>query len=183
MPIRDGRPINEKQLALDISKIIAQHALTLIRPDVPSKTLQEAMRVRVSKGAASVYIPHYWAVYFHDTRAAFGPRKKRWLVWFANPADDPRLQPKPPERYDPNNRLSKEDWDEGLAENLRRQAAGLPPYMIVRKRVPARTGDYFFTLAPAEKIKQAAEREIVERFEQGLAKMFPHGTQQIVIKV
>lgn len=94
-----------------------------------------------------VNIPHYWAVYVHDGRGPFGPRKKTWLVWFMDPKDDPRTQggTKHPVRAKDIRTLTKEQFHAGLRENSRRRALDLPPYMIVTKHHGGNLARPFFS--------------------------------------
>lgn len=78
---------------------LARMGAEIVRPHIPSKTLQRALEIRTaaprtSRGVRRVlYIDHYWAVYVHDgRRAPFGPGlPPSFLIWFRNPKDDPRL--------------------------------------------------------------------------------------------
>lgn len=112
----------------------------VIRPRIPSSTLRQAMRKtfdvkgrKFSKG--SLFIPHYWAVMVHDGRRSFGPKEANFLVYFAQEIDDPR---KPnPERLSDQRRLTREEFQAGLAENRRLQVGnpsqGPMQHMIVVK--------------------------------------------------
>lgn len=78
---------------------------------------------RMGVGHWRLGVPHYWAVYIHQ---GYGPfltrweagkdplpgqtRRPKWLVWFDNPADDPRLMTGYPVRETDIVRLTKEQW-------------------------------------------------------------------------
>lgn len=117
---------------------------------IGSSTLRESIELLVdaSEGTARLFIPHYWAEYYHDGRGSVSPVDARFLVFFTNPADDPRLAAGYPVRAKDLVRLTKEQWDEGLEINAQRRAEGLPPYMIVVRRVgPAAPHPFFDDLA------------------------------------
>lgn len=127
---------------------LAVKALSTVKPQIPSEALRNGLViVPEAAGRIDLHIPHYWAVYIHDGRPGFGPRRSSWLVWFANPRDDPRLQPNYPVRLSDVRRLTKQQFKDGMAENRRRAANGLPPFMLVRKFQPKPlAGSFFFTL-------------------------------------
>lgn len=118
-----------------------------VRPVIPSKTLREGLKVFIDRNRDAVLrIPHYWAVFVHDGRGVVRPVRARWLVWFQNPADDPRTDfgRKYPIRKEDVRRLTKAQWEAGLAENARRRAAGAEPFMIVTKvSGPVRARPFF----------------------------------------
>lgn len=101
---------------------LLKKADAVIRPRIPSRTLRQAMRKtfdvkgrRISKG--SLFIPHYWAVMVHDGRRAFKAKEAKFLVYFAQEADDPR---KPnPQRLADQRRLTRDEFHAGLAVNRR----------------------------------------------------------------
>lgn len=118
------------------------------RPQVTraSRTLGRALNLFVlpqtdpTRITARIQIPHYWAVYVHDGRGPFGPRYKKFLVWFRNPKDDPRLRNGiPPVRARQLKRLTKDQWLAGLEANQIARAAGQPVPMIVTRYVSTPT--------------------------------------------
>ena len=96
----------------------------VIRPRIPSTRLRQAMRkvfdVSTRRRAiGSLFIPHFWAVMLHDGHRAFGPRAANFLVYYVDETDDPR---KPtPERAKDVPRLTKDQFNAGMAENRRLQ--------------------------------------------------------------
>jgi hypothetical protein len=126
--------------------------LERVRPRIGSSTLRAAARLVVERlgeeSVASIFIPHYWAVYYHDGRGAFSAPQGRFLVFFPNPADDPRLEGGRPERAAGARRLTADEFRAGLDENQRRLEEGGPPYMIVVRSVgPAGAHPFFDELA------------------------------------
>lgn len=132
----------------DAMRALANAAMDRARPKIRSRALQQGLKITKGRkpNIAYLYIPHYWAVYLHDDRNAFGPRRARWLVWFENPADDPRLAGGYPERFADVKRLTKEQFRQGMVENRLRRAHGERPFMHVRKFAPGRKGDEFFSV-------------------------------------
>lgn len=111
-------------------------AFEKVLPQIGSKTLQAALQLLIedTELQARLFIPHYWAVYYHDGRGGFGPKDATFLVYFPNPQDDPRLPAgRSPERASELRRLTKAEFYRGLSENTRRRKAGLPPFMLVIK--------------------------------------------------
>lgn len=107
--------------------------LERVKPLIGSRTLREAVRllVDVSEGRAELYIPHYWALYYHDGRKGVRPILAQKLVFFDDPRDDPRLAGGYPERDFDIRTLTRDEYEAGLEENKRRRDAGLGPFMFV----------------------------------------------------
>jgi len=86
---------------------------------IPSKQLIEGLEaIELSDGVGILHIPHYWAAYVHDGRPPVTPQTASFLVWFKNPAEDPRY---PGGRYPVYRRdikrLSQAQFKAGLARN------------------------------------------------------------------
>jgi hypothetical protein len=117
---------------------------------IGSRTLREAIRliVDVNEGRAELYIPHYWALYYHDGRKGFGPILASKLVFFDDPRDDPRLAGGYPERDFDIRTLTRDEYEAGLEENRRRRESGLGPFMFVVDSVgPAAAHPFFDQLS------------------------------------
>jgi len=142
--------MNREQLYQDILDRIGQEEISRVESLIGSKTLRDALELLVDAqaGEARLFIPHYWAEFYHDGRGSVSPVDARWIVFFTNPADDPRLAGGYPVRTTDIVRLTKAQWDEGLAINAERRATGGPPYMIVVPRVgPAGAHPFFEELS------------------------------------
>jgi hypothetical protein len=129
---------------------LGEQEASRVRQLIGSRTLREALEVRVDAplGLAELFIPHYWAVYYHDGRGPLVPVNATKLVFFSDPRDDPRLIAGYPVRATDIVRLTKEDYQLGLQENARRRLAGEPPFMIVVDAVgPAKPKPFFEDLA------------------------------------
>lgn len=138
----------DRQWLFGLTRRLLTRARTAVRPLIPSETLREALEVHLDPFEPQGYleIPHYWAIYVHDGRGPFGPRRAKVLVWFTNPEDDPRLRP-PPVRYAQWRPLTKAEFQHGLQRNAEHRLLGLPPYMIVRRYQPRpQPPTYFFSL-------------------------------------
>lgn len=118
---------------------LTRAAYNTARPVVAevSQALADGMEERVFGEFGELHIPHYWAVYVHDGYNGFGPRYKKFLVWFANPEDDPRLAGGPAVRYTDTKFLRdvwpREEWLAAIDENRRRRLLGMPPFMFITK--------------------------------------------------
>lgn len=109
------------------------HALTVI----PSEQLKEKLRPRVhSPTEADLFLTPYWALFVHDGHGTIAPTRARFLVYYADKADDPRRPGgQTPDRLADERRLTAREFQQGLAENRRRQqtnpAGGPNQFMIV----------------------------------------------------
>lgn len=143
-------PLDRSALYQRILTEIGGAELLRVKSLIGSKTLREAIRLIVdsNEGRAELYIPHYWAVYYHDGRRGFGPILASKLVFFADPRDDPRLAGGYPERDFDIRTLTREEYEAGLEENAARRKAGQPPFMLVVDSVgPAAAHPFFDQLA------------------------------------
>ena len=124
----------------------------------------EAIRLIVEEGrsVARLYIPHYWAVYYHDGRPGASPNQATFLVFFADAKDDPRIpNGVTPERYSEVGRFTRGEYNDGLAENAIRRENGENPFMYVFRRVgPSPSHRFFDRLAEgaANRADPLAER-------------------------
>jgi len=130
----------------ELLRLYGEDELALVRPLIGSSTLRAAVRLIVDAqaGSAVLFIPHYWAVYYHDGRDGFGASNASVLVFFADPDDDPRLEGGYLVRESEIRRLSREEFYAGLAENELRAAEGEPPFMFVVPSVGPAAGHPFF---------------------------------------
>lgn len=156
----------------DVHQRLSEAALRKVQSRIgrASQTLASALTIRKTPEGAELYIPHYWALYVHDGRGAVKPRRSKFLVWFLDPKDDPRLSGGYPERASDIIRLTRDQFREGLAENRARAAAGLPPYMIVTKYSgPTRPNRFFEELS----ILEEAGKLVPRKFEEFLLRHLP----------
>jgi hypothetical protein len=131
-------------------RLYGAEELERARALIGSSTLREAAALIVEPqlGSARIVVPHYWAVYYHDGRGAFAAPAGRFLVYFADPDDDPRLEGGRPVREADARRLTREQFLAGLEENEARAAVGAGPFMFVVRSVgPAGAHPFFDQLA------------------------------------
>lgn len=130
---------------------VSQRALGFAKPVVgiaSSHLAARLERVIEDDENAALHIPHYWAINVHDDRPRVVPRPgKKFLVWFTDPRDDPRLQPEPPVRKSEvrTMHLFESEWQAALEENQVRRSFGLPPFMVIARSAPATRGHFFFS--------------------------------------
>ncbi len=84
------------EFRIDLVREIAEQVKRRARSLIESRTLKRALDSRiVTNGTtyvgAEVFIPHYWAVYYHDGRGPVRPVNGKFLVYFARIEDDPRV--------------------------------------------------------------------------------------------
>lgn len=86
-----------------------EKARTFCRSETLKRSFQTAWSA-VAKGAIGyISVPHYWAKYLHDGRKAFR-KPDGILVWYKNPADDPRIQPERPVYKSDDRKLTKQQF-------------------------------------------------------------------------
>lgn len=145
---------------------LAREAEGVARPLIPHNALREGFYVvRQSHFRAYLIIPHYWAIYIHDGRGPFGPRRAKALVWFTDPSLDPRLRPRYPVRYRDVKRLTKAQYYAGLQANARLRASGLGPVMIVRRFQPKPLAPTPFFSKGMKPFETRARKKIQSRFQ------------------
>jgi len=136
--------IDGQKILRQVLEALGQSELALVRGKIGSRTLRNALRLIVneSEERADLFIPHYWAVYYHDGRGRVSPVNARKLVFFDNPRDDPRYPT--PERESQVKHLTKRQYERGLEINQERAARGLRPFMYVVDSVgPSRPRPFF----------------------------------------
>lgn len=103
-----------------VDKIVEGSAETianLARAACTSRTLRQALKVERTPTGFTLVVPHYWAQFFHDGRGPVNARPGHKLVFYKNPADDPRISGGYPVRLSDVRRLTKaefyRDWRAG----------------------------------------------------------------------
>lgn len=166
--------VANQQIISRVLNILARRAFALVRDRIPSETLRAALKVVLTDKQAVLFIPHYWAIYVHDGRGAVTPKDAVWLVWFADPQDDPRIRGGYPVRGSDVRRLTKAQWLDGLRRNQENELEGLDPYMIVRQYSgPARGTPFFEKLRLADQVSASLVRAILD---QALRSLVPSET-------
>jgi len=162
--------IKKRRLIRLILEDLGQRELARVRSTIGSKTLRAAIRLIIneSRMRGRLFIPHYWAIWYHDGRGPVQPKRARKLVFFDNPKDDPRLKQGYPVKRSQVVRLTKEQYQEGLRRN-RLRPPGTRPYMYVVDAVgPAAPRPFFTQLAVGAEAR--AEPIVRQHFERELLK-------------
>ncbi len=154
--------IDKRRLIRNILEDLGERELALVKKSIGSKTLRAAITLIIneSEERGALFIPHYWAIWYHDGRGSVSPVSARKLVFFDDPKDDPRIRNGRPVRESQVRRLTKKQYDEGLRRN-RLRPKGARPFMYVVDSVGPAAPRPFFT-----KLAEGAERRaapIVER--------------------
>ena len=137
---------------------LAEIAAPVARQVIPSRTLRAQLTVEyLGPGRSALRLESFWALILHDGRGPVNPGKgARFLVYYVDARDDPRLRNGYPIYPQDQRRLTSTEFYEGVAENRRREqinpAGGPQQFMIVakdndgspRSTGPA-AGTYFFT--------------------------------------
>lgn len=161
--------IDKRRLIRSILRDLGERELALVKKSIGSKTLRSAIRLIIheSEERGALFIPHYWAIWYHDGRGSVSPVSARKLVFFDDPNDDPRLRGGRPVRESQVRRLTKEQYEEGLRRNRLRPAGSRPFMYVVDSVGPAAPRPFFDRLAEgaeqraAPVVKREFERELL----------------------
>jgi len=161
--------LDPKKVVRRVLQEIGEQELRRVRKSIGSRTLRAALQLIIneSEERADLFIPHYWAVYYHDGRGPVRPVNARKLVFFDDPRDDPRLRNGRPVRESEVQRLTKEQYLEGLRRNADRAVRGLRPFMYVVDSVGPAAPRPFFTELEAG-AAQRADDVVLRVFEREL---------------
>ncbi len=81
---------------IDLVRKMAQRIRERVRTLIESRTLQRSLDFRIvtdgTNVGAEIFLPQYWAVYYHDGRGPVRPVNGKFIVYFADIEDDPRVQ-------------------------------------------------------------------------------------------
>ena len=166
--------IDSKVIIRAVLEDLGRQELARVKPLIGSKTLRAAITLIISEteARAELFIPHYWAIWYHDGRGAVSPTSARKLVFFDNPSDDPRLRGGRPVRESQVRRLTRSQYRAGLQMNRDRAAAGRRPFMFVVDRVGPSAPRPFFRQLEAGSVGRADqvvpiafERELLRQIE------------------
>lgn len=120
---------------------VADSAKVEALPRIRSRTLAQAMQVTVERPTGQMRIrlrlPFYWAVYDHEGRDAIRFPPGRYMVFFPDIKDDPRVDggaDYPATRAD-RRHLSREQFRRFSQINRARAKLGQEPIMVVTQRV------------------------------------------------
>jgi len=152
-----------------VLKQLGDAELRRVKGMIGSKTLRAAVTLIIAENEqrADLFIPHYWAIWYHDGRGRVSPVNARKLVFFDDPNDDPRIQGGRPVTESQVRRLTRDQYREGLRRNQERAASGGRPFMYVVDSVGKSAPRPFFT-----KLEQGASERadviVAREFEKDL---------------
>lgn len=86
-----------------------EKARAFCRSETLKRSFQTAWSAVANGAVGYISVPHYWAKYLHDGRKAIR-KPDGILVWYKNPADDPRIQPSRPVYRSDNKKLTKQQF-------------------------------------------------------------------------
>jgi hypothetical protein len=140
-----------------ISADTAQPIAEAARAACTSRTLRQALQVQRTEFGFRLHVPHYWAQFFHDGRGSVTARPGHKLVFYKNPAEDPRLSRGYPVRLADVRRLTKGEFYRDLRAGKlivaeRVGPAGPNPFMGQALNLRARQ---LVTASSAAVLKQA----------------------------
>lgn len=105
----------KERLLAEIGRLASRRAKSKLK----SETLKDSLfiELRPTESEVVVGVPHYWAIYYHDGRGPIRARPGKWLVYFKDPSEDPRIKGGYPERAADVVRLTREQFLTALAAN------------------------------------------------------------------
>jgi hypothetical protein len=140
-------------------------AIRNARARCKSKTLRRSMEfIQDAPLKGRVFVPHYWAVYFHEGRGGV-PRKAlkkgRFLVWYKNPRLDPRNAGGYPVRASEQRRLN-------LSKKEFRRLRKAGQIIVTKSSGPAIGAPFLDRCLTVEETDRIAKEEF-DTFVRGLA--------------
>lgn len=150
------RIIDYQKFLRTLNRDIARDAEAHVRPRIRdiSRTLAHFLKAELVAEQPGIVlsaltVPHYWAHIVHRGRGPSRPSAASVLVWFRNPADDPRYPGgRYPQRLSEVRRLTKDEWDYWREQNRIAQEAGRPEPMIVARYSKGVEAKPFFSNKP-----------------------------------
>jgi hypothetical protein len=161
--------LDSKRIIRRVLEELGARELRLVKGRIGSRTLRAALTLIIneSEQRADLFIPHYWAIWYHDGRGSVSPVNARKLVFFDDPNDDPRIKGGRPVRESQVRRLTADQYREGLKRNRERAAQGRRPFMYVVDSVgPAAPRPFFKQLE--EGAARRADDLVLREFEREL---------------
>lgn len=175
----DFTPVSINNFRSELLDRLLTVALPIARDVVPSSTLAASFIPRDhGLGRGDIFTPYEFAVILHDGRDAVYPKSggAPFLIYFVDPADDPRIRFGYPEKLDARPKLTQDQFDFGVAENRRlylaNPAGGRNQHMIIVRDAsgrpagvgPAR-GTFFFSERTDDIFLPIAEGIIFNNFD------------------
>ena len=144
-------------------KDLANKALELNRRFCGSRAISESFRVSytVKPPHIDVYTPYYWAPYYKNgVDFIRTPRKGKFLIWYVNPDDDPRIAPVP-QGYPVRRSDVRSFTDKEYAQALKDRTAGKAVFARSAGPIPAHDWIDQVSLFWAPYYQQRIKRELV----------------------
>ena len=161
-----------RALRRELTLRLGTEALRRAKGACGSKTLRESMvLVRTDDTFLRVFVPHYWALFYHEgSKAIEGVN----MVWFKDKTADPRTAfgTRYPIRVDEIQHLTKEEFKKARREGK----------IIVTKRRKARPGRPFFDEGLAD-FATAADPIAKSLLDEVLAKVLPRESATISMPI
>lgn len=162
---------------------LGKKLLEKVKPFVPSETIADSLQSRVTKQPDGhtilLFSPYYWAGILHEGRGPIIAQPGRYLVYFREPSDDPRLQPWKtyPKKKTDIRRLTTEEFYYGLSINKEMYRAnkngGPMQFMVVTPDVGPAIGVPFFFLGLKdlqEDLREVFQKTLTRDFEANIKK-------------
>ena len=89
---------------------VAEPILNVSRAMCESRTLRQALKIERTDTGFVLSVPHYWAAFFHDGRGTVNARPGHKLVFYKNPAEDPRIAGGYPVRLSDVRKLTRAEF-------------------------------------------------------------------------
>ena len=148
-----AKAIDHQEFLRRLAETLLEGAEAHARPAVAeaSNTLARYLSAEIvaeSPGEVigALTVPHFWAQWAHDGRGPAAPTRTRFLVWFRNPLNDPRLRGgRYPIRRRDVRHLTEQQWKFWLNENRLAARRNVPPPMIIVQHVGPAAGTPFFS--------------------------------------
>lgn len=120
----------------NILKAMGWYLLPHIKKNIPSKTIRNSMKHEVSSDGKRIqfHTPYYWAGWYFDGTGRKTPKNSRYLIFFRDPKDDPRIEGGYPKTKAEVRKLTREEFAYWAGMNRQAERAGRPWPMIVTKQ-------------------------------------------------
>lgn len=81
---------------LELTRKVVEAVRERVRRTIESSTLRRSLDSKIvvnesGEIGAEIFVPQYWAVYYHDGRGPVRPTNGKFIVYFQDIEDDPRV--------------------------------------------------------------------------------------------
>lgn len=174
-----------KKIADELGKQAAQLVFDRLKPFVTSAALRRSMYVMKEKrsGSYRIVFPQFWAIYYHNGRDAITAAPGKFLVYFPDPRNDPRLKAGYPTLKKQVRHLTAAQFAFGVKMNkkLEKQGRGTMAYMVFTRHVgPARA--HPFIKEALGRFPANILRQVGIKFHQTVQDLVPKGKKTLRVK-